>query len=438
MTTKKPLREITVADLKVGMHLVKLDISWLDSPFFSRGRKIKSLKDVDMLQRAGAHKVSIDPNKGLDLDLVKKSCEEALDRETLNRGALTDADLQQEQLEKDDNTFSPHLDAVNGRETSSRARVSLEKELAAALNIRSKVKKTISKLHETLSAEGKIHAQELTPLLDQTLESLERNNQALLNLAHINQRSQKIADHSFSTFCIALNLAQQQKLAAYEMEALGIAALLHEAGWAHIPLHLMGKRTSYTPMEIALVAQHTELALKSLKKSDIPELSLRIIAEHHELSDGSGYPKKLSAEQIHPLSQLFTVVDRYDELVHQLNDKPGMLPTNALRSLYLSSERGLFNCHYAASLIALLGIYPVSSAVKLSSGAKGIVREVITDNHLYPVVEVFYDAQGKEIAEPYFFDLGDQKNSLNPTTIESVVDPQNAADDPGRHLELTL
>src|SRR5690606_12464092 len=133
-----------------------------------------------------------------------------------------------------------------------------------------------------------------------------------------------------------------------EREQLGLAALLHEAGWTQLPLNLIGKRTRYTPTEIALIHKHTLISDQILLRSDLPELTRRLVAEHHELLDGSGYPQGLKSDQIHPLSQLLTVVDVYEERVHQLTDEPGMIPTSALRLLYIEAERGVFSAEAVA------------------------------------------------------------------------------------------
>ncbi len=411
MSDKKILKEIPVGKLKPGMFVVKMDISWLDNPFFSSSRKIKSTKDIALLEKAGARIVTIDPSKGIDI---------TDDQHTIDTTA--------DDKEAKEKTEPPST-------TNGTAGQSLEHELNAAIHLRSKLKKAINELQNDIGAGKPISSEKITPLLEQTLESLERNNQALLNLAHISQRSQKIADHCFSTFCIALNIAQLCNCNESEIEALGIAALVHESGWAQIPLQLMGKRQSYSPQESRLIEKHPEIALKMLANSEIPELARRIVAEHHELGDGSGYPKKLNGDQIHPLSQLFSVVDRYDELVHQLNDKPGMLPTNALRTLYVNSEKGLYSQLYVGHLISLLGVYPISSAVRLSNGMKGIVREVSRDNHLLLTIEIFYDEKGKSV-EPFYLELPSSQES--PISIDTVLDPKNVREDPNQRLVLNI
>jgi len=416
MATKSP-REITLQQLKIGMFVSKLDIAWIDSPFLTHSRKIKSEKDIALLKKAGVKKLTIDPNKGIDLRQKTEQESEP----------VVDASVSDEPATESLTQHPPVLPPGKA----------LEKELSAAINIRSQVKKAIANLHNDLNSGKAISIEDISPLIDDTLESLERHNQALLNLAHISKRSQKLADHTFSTFCIALNLAQLYDCTAAETEALGIAALAHEAGWAQIPLQLMGKRQAYTANEIALIEKHPELGVKALASSNIPALSIRIIAEHHETCDGHGYPNRLMGNDIHPLSQMLGVVDRYDELIHQLNDQPGMLPSNALRWLYTSANKGVYCLTQVTRLVALLGIYPISSAVKLSNGAKGVVREVSADDHMAPTVEVLISPEGKRLDAPYLLDLRKPHNNHD-IKIHSIIDIDKSRDDVDQCLTLSI
>ncbi len=402
----------------------------MDSPFFSNSRLIKTQKDIDQLKKAGTKTVVIDTNKGEDLKTpepqISNSAPNAEKKTTPEQPlpSSTDTPPQQQPL---------NTKALTAEERGDK----LEKEIKRAADIRDKVKKAITTTLDALSAGNAFDKTELTPVIDQTLESLDRHNQALLNLAHMSRRTQKMADHAFSTFCIALNLAQIQKIPQSDIESLGIAALVHEAGWAHIPIQLMGKRTAYTRAERELIQKHTELAVRALTKCKVSELTQRIVAEHHELCNGKGYPKKLKGDDIHPLSKLFAVVDHYDEIVHQLADKPGMLPTNALRTLYVEAQKGIYDQGAVAQLISVLGVYPISSAVSLSNGAMGIVREVPADKPLLPLVEIHIDEKGKVLDTPTFIDLADGSDApLTAITINSVIDPINTTDPNHKRLLL--
>lgn len=422
--SKKPFKSISISSLEVGMHITKLDISWIDSPFYKHSRLIKTAKEIEQLKNSGVKQVEIDPNRGKDVELKKA------DKEPAETPKVTEEEVAA-------NTPDPTETSPKPETRSSQQKGAfLQQEIARAKEIHKQVRAAINSTLDALSAGNAFNKEKLTPIINQTLESLERHNQALLNLAHVSRRTQKMADHAFSTFCIALNLAQQQKCPREEIEALGIAALVHEAGWAHIPLQLMGKRNPYTESEKILIQKHAYLGVRALDRCEVSNLTRRIVAEHHEQCDGKGYPNKLSSNELHPLSRLFSVVDRYDELVHQLTDKPGMLPTNALRVLYAQAQKNIYDPQAVAQLISILGVYPISSAVHLSNGALGLVREVPRKNPLLPLVEIHVDESGKVLDTPIFIDLADNDVSDKTLTIDSIIDPLNATDPNHKRLLL--
>lgn len=406
------LRTIDIDQLIVGMFITKLDISWLDSPFMTNTKLIKKQEEISALVKAGVKKLVIDISKGAKPDsptAQEKSQAEALE------------------TPKPQPTEPAHIIAPK--------EVSLQQEMGAALAIRSRVKKAVDQLLRAFESDTKIEVEELTPLIDHTIESLERNDQALMSLVHLSRKSQKLADHSFGTFCLVLNLTKDKGIDEAEREQLGLAALMHEAGWSQIPLNLMGKRTRYTEREQKLVSKHVELGTKILARSELPELTMRIISEHHELLDGSGYPRGLTADQLHPLTHYLSVVDAYEERVHQLADSPGMMPHRALRSLYQDAESGLYCSEIVAHLISALGIFPVCSAVALNTGEKALVLEFHKDSPLSPTIKIVYDRAGRPLGEPMVIDLRKQHDS-ELRHIESALDNRTSEYDPARRLQL--
>lgn len=412
----KNTTEIPIDALATGMTVVKLDISWLNSPFLSHTRKIKDERDIQALKDAGVKRLIIDLDRS---PAPSPEFDERLSGATDERGQQAD--------EQPPPMAKPAPIAAAG------APATLQEELKTARNLRNQVKNAVQEIQKKLELDTPVRLDELTPLVDATLASLERNNQALLSLAHLSRKAQKLADHAFGTFCLALNLARLQQLASEEREALGVAALLHDMGWTQLPLQLMGKRSTYTALEQRLVQQHVTLAAKLLAQSDLPQLVLRVIAEHQERADGSGYPKGLKREALHPLSLLLGVVDEYEERVHQLQDSPGMVPTNALRALYKDADKGRFDVAGVAAFISMLGIYPVMSAVQLNTGELALIRELHAEAPLNPTIQIHYRAVGKPLAEPLWVDLRDAQES-NGRQIDTAVDPRDPAVDPLRRL----
>ena len=181
-----------------------------------------------------------------------------------------------------------------------------------------------------------------------------------------------------------------------------------------------------------MVQQHQKIAHIIVNKSDtIPYTVKQLIMKHHERIDGSGYPDKLKGNQIDNLTRILILTDYYDELVHGLLDKAGLIPSEALRLLYKETVENKQDKEHVELLIKLLGIYPLTSAIELTSGEKGLVVEVNRDKPLIPVVKIMYTASGSALAKPQLVDLeNDDKNRQ----IKGVVDFLNDKADPQKLL----
>ena len=169
----------------------------------------------------------------------------------------------------------------------------------------------------------------------------------------------------------------------------------------------------------------------------IPALSARIIEEHHESNDGSGYPSGLTNLDIHPLSQLFRVIDFYDELVHGLLDRPALTPNGALSVIYKDTIAGTLSSDVFSAFVSTLSVYPIGSVVLLSSNEKAVVCEINRDHAKQPKVKVFYDASSIAHSEPRLVDLSKQ-NLDAVLSIQKVLDVHEEGVDPCHLLELRV
>ena len=73
-----------------------------------------------------------------------------------------------------------------------------------------------------------------------------------------------------------------------------------------------------TRAEQSLFEQHCEWSVEACRKAELSRDVLTLISQHHELCDGSGYPKKLRQQDIHPLARTLALVDQFDTLCNGL------------------------------------------------------------------------------------------------------------------------
>lgn len=127
--------------------------------------------------------------------------------------------------------------------------------------------------------------------------------------------------------------------------------------------------------------------LRSLGVADAIWLSS--VGEHHESLDGKGYPQRLASNAIGINSQLIAIVDQYCALVSERATRAGVLPSIALRKLFL--ERQPFDTTLAAILVRELGLYPPGALVRLANGDLALVVRR-TNNANTPIVRGLVNA----------------------------------------------
>lgn len=420
------LKQIPVSLLRLGMYVTKLDVSWIDSPFITHHILLKSDKQLDKLRKADIKLVTIDTSKGKDV-LVDDHSNSTPHEHSTEKAS--------EDIKPPASCASTESDAP--KPDTPKAVVqpcSLDAEMGAAKMLMSKMTTAIADMNESLKNGGEIQSALVEPFIEETLGSLKRNDQALATLINLQRKDQSLAKHTFATFGLALSLGIQLELSDNEKEQLGLAAFFHDAGWLKLPLNLLGKKSAYTPTEAKLVQQHIAIGKKTLtKQCDLSDDVLRIIEEHHECVNGSGYPKQIDVGLMHPLSKVFSVVVRYDELVHGLLDRPALTPNGALAVLFKEAKQGLLDTHIVSSLVSLLSVYPVGSYVQLSNKEKAKVIEIHPDKPKLPKVKVFYDVAGLAHVQAKVVDLASATNHAS-LSIAAVLDLNDPKVDPANIL----
>jgi len=122
-----------------------------------------------------------------------------------------------------------------------------------------------------------------------------------------------------------------------------------------------------------------------------------VIAQHHEMVDGSGYPKKLKGPEISLLARIIAVTNTYDNLCNPVNPAQSLTPHEALSSMF-GLQRAKFDEKALATFVKCMGIYPPGTVVSLSDGSTGMVVAVNEGQALKPVVLLHDPSVPKEAA----------------------------------------
>jgi HD-GYP domain-containing protein (c-di-GMP phosphodiesterase class II) len=255
----------------------------------------------------------------------------------------------------------------------------------------------------------------------------------------IKQFDRSLTAHALDTCILSLVVAIESGLDRLTQEQVGMGALLHDAGYVRLPRNLVRKRNECSGQDKTLLEQHCALGVALL--SEHPGMHadvLRIVREHHERADGSGFPAGLGTDQISRLAQIVGIVDFYDGMVSRRGAHPAMIPHDAVRQLFLAGERGHFEKSLVELMIRSIGVYPVGSLVKLNTGEQAVVVGVNPQQRLKPVVKVTTDPQGGSYTTPIEVDLATPSPDRTVRTVLRVLDPARERVNIGIQLDQAL
>lgn len=374
------LKKIAVADVVLGMYIHELCGSWMDHPFWKAGFLLEKTADLQSLRDSAVTEVWIDTLKGLDLpdNVASEEVEQAAKR--------ADALLQ---------------GAVIGNATP----VALLDEIKRALDICERSRTAVIGMFSDVRMGKAIDISSVNGLVDEMAQSVLRNPSALISLVRLKNADQYTYMHSVAVCALMIALARQLGLSEEQVSEAGLAGLMHDVGKMSICDEILNKPGRLTDEEFAKVRLHPVYGAKILLTNQPAASAVvyDVCLHHHEKYDGSGYPKKLKGEDISLFARMGAVCDVYDAITSDRPYKKGWGPADSLQRM--AQWQGHFDPQIFQAFVRAVGIYPVGSLLRLSSGRIGVVIEQNEQSLLKPRVRVFFSSKSKMPIEQAVIDL---------------------------------
>ncbi|MCL6602043.1 MAG: HD domain-containing protein [Paenibacillus sp.] len=153
--------------------------------------------------------------------------------------------------------------------------------------------------------------------------------------------------HSGRVQKYCLQLAIMLKFSKERLEDMYYSAAFHDVGKINIPEHILNKPGRLTEEEFDIVKRHSYDGYVLVKDLYYNNIS-RIILQHHERLDGSGYPYGLKEDEIMLEAKIIGIVDTFDAMTSDRPYRKGLDATIAMAEL-----RRLSGIHYDAHLVDL-------------------------------------------------------------------------------------
>jgi HD-GYP domain-containing protein (c-di-GMP phosphodiesterase class II) len=370
-------RTIPLTRLVVGMYLIGVNRSWLQTPFLRHKFKIKDQSEIEALRRAGITEVTIDTGQGLDLV------------ETV--------------LVEPPTPIQPI--APFAATSSLPPTIMLAENLSKATQRRAEWVNRLNSLFEQTRITGLVQYDAASRFIDEIIGDILDRQAACYAALTLRQPDSTLHEHGLTVSTLSVMLGLALDYPRERLQQLGIGGLLHDIGLTRLPLNIVKRPKTMPPAQQALYESHTTQGCTILEKSGSSDQAvLAIVKGHHNLSAQIEQTGEISATH-QESTRLIGIIDQYDELVTGQTGLTPMSSNQALTQLYQRHRADEEISQVVSYLIRAIGVYPLYSVVALSSGEIAVVGAITPGKAHLPLLYICRDQSGKTCLPPVPLDL---------------------------------
>ncbi|MEE9543026.1 MAG: HD domain-containing phosphohydrolase [Thermodesulfobacteriota bacterium] len=265
---------------------------------------------------------------------------------------------------------------------------------------------------------GKIpDSTEIKGIVDKMTDSVLKDPNAMVGLTMIKDYDDYLYTHCVNVGLLSITIGTAMGLDAEQLHNVGLGGMLHDIGKTAVSEDIIKKAGSLDTEEWNQLKAHPVMGTDIASRMEgIDEVVTHMIYEHHVRYDHSGYPAY--DDTLHSLTPIATIADAYDAITTlRVYQKP-CSPLEAIKIL-----KGLSGKHFEPktlnAFIKTLGLYPVGTTVKLTTGETAVVTKAIHEEDDTQKAKLIYDKDGKMMTPPVEIELA-KEGTDGPAIVEPV------------------
>ena len=195
----------------------------------------------------------------------------------------------------------------------------------------------------------------MTDTVDIVVKEYMADQEIAKKMIEITMKDASTSVHSVNVMLHCLGYARQCNYGYDTLKLFGLMGLFHDIGKLRIPDKILKAPRRLTEEEFDLIRTHPNQGFNILVKSNMDKRVRLAALQHHERSDGSGYPRKIEGKDILPESKALAVIDVYEALTNLRPYKDPVDPLDALEIIKEDVEKGKLDMkmfqEFACSLV---------------------------------------------------------------------------------------
>ena len=162
----------------------------------------------------------------------------------------------------------------------------------------------------------------------------------------VETRDPYTAGHQRRVADLARAIAMEMNIPTDQIDGIRMAAIIHDLGKISVPAEILSKPSKLTDLEFGIIKTHAQSGYDILKDIEFPWPIARMVLEHHERMDGSGYPRNLNGDDILMEARILAVSDVVEAMGSHRPYRPSRGIDAALEEI--ENKRGI---HYDTGVV---------------------------------------------------------------------------------------
>jgi putative nucleotidyltransferase with HDIG domain len=208
--------------------------------------------------------------------------------------------------------------------------------------------------------------------LQRSLKRLEKTMESTIEAitTTIETRDPYTTGHQMRVTDLACAIARVMELPPTQIEGIRVAGLMHDIGKIAIPTEILSKPGKLNQVEFSMIQTHSKVGYNILKKIEFAWPVARIVLQHHERWNGSGYPHGIRGEDILLEARILAVADVMEAMASHRPYRPSVGLDKALDEI--STNSGIL---YDPAVAKACETAFTQAGFKFASAVPGVVAD---------------------------------------------------------------